>query len=218
MPTRPGSRLTFSRSLLERRSAALGTTAPAGDGRRLFDPDLQLFLVERIVLVDVEVAHFPVFGLAGGDGTQRRAAEEGHLDVLREAMVAQEPALAFDSVEGRVPSNGLSHAGHGVPDERVEPAADVPFPARHGRDVGPHGGVTPGLRDLRVAPGEKGRLPAPRLGFGGGGFPIGAARPSLGRFGTWHRFSNTCRPAEECQGLGVCGRRAPRSENYCLWS
>jgi len=41
-------------------------------------------------------------------------------------------------------------------------APDVAFPARHGRDVGLHGGVAVGLRDLRIPAGEKGRLRGPR--------------------------------------------------------
>src|SRR5439155_3098726 len=92
-----------------------------------------------------------VLGLAGGEWTQRRAAEESHLHVLRQAMEAEEPALALDAIEGRVPPYGLAHVGHGAHDERVEAAPDVAFPARHGRDVGLHGGVAVGLRDLRVA-------------------------------------------------------------------
>src|SRR5882762_732501 len=41
---------------------------PAGQGGRLPDPRRQLRLVELVVLVDVEVAHFLVLGLAGGTG------------------------------------------------------------------------------------------------------------------------------------------------------
>ena len=52
--------------------------------------------------MDVEVAHYLLLGLAWGDRMQRRAAEESHLDVLREAMEAEEPALALDAIEGRV--------------------------------------------------------------------------------------------------------------------
>ena len=137
-----------------------------GNGGRLPDPRRQLLLVELVVLVDVEVAHVLVLGLAGGDRTQRRAAEESHLDVVREAMEAEEPALALDSVEGRVPFDRLAHAGDGAHDERVEAAPDVAFPARHGRDVGLHGGVAVGLRDLRVAACEEGRLRGRLLGFG----------------------------------------------------
>src|SRR3977135_1313196 len=93
-----------------------------------------------------------------GDRTQRRAAEESHFDVAREAMDAEEPALALDSVERRAPFDCLAHAGDGAHDECVEAAPDVPFPARHGRDVGLHGGVAVGLRDLGVAACEEGRL------------------------------------------------------------
>jgi len=45
----------------------------------------------------------------------------------------------------------LRRAAH---DERVEAAPDVAFPARHGLDVGLHGGVAVGLRDLRGAAGD----------------------------------------------------------------
>src|SRR5439155_14933388 len=99
--------------------------------------------------MDVDVARVLALGLAGGDRTQRRTAEESHLDVLREAMEAEEPAVALDSVERRVPFDRLAHAADSD-DERVETAPDVAFPARHGRDVGPHGGVAVSLRDLRV--------------------------------------------------------------------
>ena len=68
----------------------------AGQPAGLLHPGGELRLVELVVLVDVEVAHVLVLGLAGRDGTQRRAAEERHLDVLREAMEAEEPALALD--------------------------------------------------------------------------------------------------------------------------
>jgi hypothetical protein len=80
---------------------------------------------------------------------------------VREAVKAEEPALALDAIEGRVPFDGLVHAGDGAHDERVEAAPDVAFPARHGRDVGLHGAVAVGLRDLRVAACEEGRLRGP---------------------------------------------------------
>src|ERR1700694_2466078 len=82
---------------------------PAGQRGGLLHPRRHLRLVELVVLMDVEVAHFLVLGLAGGDRTERRAAEESHLDVLREAMEAEEPALALDAVKWRVPLDGLAH-------------------------------------------------------------------------------------------------------------
>ena len=87
-------------------------------------------------------------------------------------MEAEEPALALDAVERRVPFDRLAHAGDGAHDERVEAAPDVAFPARHGRDVGLYGGVAVGLRDLRVAACEEGRLRGHRgaLALGCGGF------------------------------------------------
>src|SRR5438093_13758910 len=89
----------------------------AGQLAGLLHPSGELSFVELVVLVDVEVTHFPLLGLAGGDGTQRRAAEESHLDVLREAVEAEEPALALDTIEGRVPFDRLAHAGDGAHDE-----------------------------------------------------------------------------------------------------
>src|SRR5438874_3583300 len=112
----------------------------AGQLAGLLHPSGELCFVELVVLVDVEVAHFLLLGLAGGDRTQRNAAKESYLDVLREAMEAEEPALALDAIEGCVPFDRLAHAGDGAHDERVEAAPDVPFPARHGRNEGLHGG------------------------------------------------------------------------------
>src|SRR5712691_4031282 len=105
----------------------------AGQLAGLLHPGGELSFVELVVLMDVEVAHFLLLGLAGGDRTQRRAAKESHLDVFRDAVEAEEPALALDAVEGRVPLDRLVHAGDGAHDERVEAAADALFPARHGR-------------------------------------------------------------------------------------
>mgnify|MGYP001587981228 CR=1 FL=1 len=72
---------------------------PAGKGCRLQDPHRHLRLVEvatatprLVVLVDVEMAHFILLGLARRVRAQRRAAEQGHFDVLREAMKAGAPA------------------------------------------------------------------------------------------------------------------------------
>ena len=134
-------------------------------------PVRELRLVELVVLVDVEVAHVLLLGLAGRDRTQRRAAEERHLDVVGEAMEAEEPAVALDAVEGRVPFHRLAHAGDGARDERVEAAPDVALPARHGGDVRLHRGVAIALGDLRVAAGEK------RFG------PCGRALRGLARLG-----------------------------------
>src|SRR5262249_46478337 len=142
-------------------------------GGRLPDPRRHPRLVEPILLVEVEVAHFFVLGLAGGNRTQRRAAEERHLDVLREAVEGEEPTLALDSVEGRVPLDRLAHAGDGTPDQRVEAAPEVAFPARHRRDIRLHGSVAIALGDLRVATAQEPRLRGhPRtLAPGWGGLP-----------------------------------------------
>src|SRR5436190_485779 len=130
----------------------------AGQLAGLLHPSGELSFVELVVLMDVEVARVLALGLAGGDRTQRRAAEESPLDVLREAMEAEEPTLALDSIEGRVPFDRLADAGDGAHDERVEAAPHVAFPTRHGSDVGLDGGVAVALRNLRVAACEKGRL------------------------------------------------------------
>src|SRR6185503_9729544 len=73
-------------------------------------------------------------------------------------MKVEEPALALDAIEGRVPFDGLAHFGDGAHDQRVETAPDVALPARHARDVGLDGRVAVGLRDLRVAACEESRL------------------------------------------------------------
>src|SRR5262245_2065480 len=153
-----GSRLTEPGN---RRSLALGSTFPAGDRGRLTDPRRHLRLVE-VVLVDVDPARLPARA-PRWNRLQRRASEEGHLDVAGEDVERQEPALALDAVEGRVPLHGLAHLGHVACDERVHASSDVALPARHGRDVGLHGCVTVGLRDLRVAACEESRLPGGQL-------------------------------------------------------
>src|SRR5205823_5803540 len=121
----------------------------AGQLAGLLHPSGELSFVELVVLVDVEVAHFLLLGLPGGDRTQRRAAEESHLDVLREAMEAEEPGRlsvwALEAIERCVPLHGLAHAGDGAHDERVEALPNVAFPARHRRDVSLHGAVAVGL-------------------------------------------------------------------------
>src|SRR3984957_17164426 len=70
----------------------------AGQLVGLLHPSGELSFVELVVLVDVEVAHFLLLGLDGGNRRQRRAAEESDLDVLRDAVEAEEPALAFDAI------------------------------------------------------------------------------------------------------------------------
>src|SRR5205823_9713495 len=94
----------------------------AGQKARLLHPIGELSFVELVVLVDVEVAPVLALGLTGWDRAQRRAAEESHFDVVREAMDAEEPALALDSVKRRVPFDRLAHIGDGAHDERVEAA------------------------------------------------------------------------------------------------
>src|SRR5688572_3133453 len=114
---------------------------PAGQLGRLLDPARHEFLVEWFALANVEVAYVLLLRLSGREWPQRRAAEEGHLDVLREAVDAEEPAAAIDAVERGVPFDRLARAGDGAHDQRVEPAPDVALPPRHGRNVRLHGGV-----------------------------------------------------------------------------
>src|SRR4051812_49087025 len=54
----------------------------------LLHPSGELSFVQLLAFVDVEVADVLLLGRAGGERTQRRAAEERHLDVLREAVGA----------------------------------------------------------------------------------------------------------------------------------
>jgi hypothetical protein len=95
-------------------------------------------------------------------GAERRAAEEGHLDVFGEDMDAEEPGLVLDAVERRVPFHRLAHAGNGALDQRVEPAPDLAFPARHGGDIGLHRRVAVALGDLRIAARQQLRFGSPR--------------------------------------------------------
>src|SRR5687768_8872781 len=54
--------------------------------RGLADPTRHEFLVDRVTLVNVIVTHVLLPGLDRREGAQRRAAEERHLDVLRDAV------------------------------------------------------------------------------------------------------------------------------------
>src|SRR4051812_49160423 len=101
--------------------------------------------------MDVEITYVLMLGLARRHGAQRGAAEKSHFDVAGEDVKRQEPALALDAVEWRVPFDRLADAGDGAFDSCVETASDVAFPARHGRDIGPHGCVAVTLCDLGVA-------------------------------------------------------------------
>ena len=75
----------------------------------MLHPSGELSFVERVALVDVEVAHFLLLGLAGGEKTQRRAAEESHLDVPRRAgaMDAEDQTIA-SYVESRLDFDRLA--------------------------------------------------------------------------------------------------------------
>ena len=99
----------------------------AGQFIRLLHPIGDLRFVKLIVLVDVKIAHILLLGLTGWERTQRRAAEEGHFDVFREAVKAEEPRPVLDAVEWRVPFDRLAHAGNGLDDQRVQPSPTARF-------------------------------------------------------------------------------------------
>src|SRR5262245_43723196 len=67
----------------------------AGQRGGLLHPVRHLRLVELIVFVDIAVAHVLVLAGTGRGRSQKRAAEEGHLDVASEDMERQEPTLAL---------------------------------------------------------------------------------------------------------------------------
>src|SRR5262245_22490039 len=70
-------------------------------------------------------------------------------------MEAEEESHTLDSVKGRVPFDRLAHTGNAAHNDRVEPAPDVALPAGHRGNVGLHGGVAVGFRDLRIAAGKE---------------------------------------------------------------
>lgn len=144
--------------------------SPAGQLRCLRDPTRHKCLVELIGLVNVEIAHLLLCGLARRDRTQARPTEERNLDVLGEAVKSEKPALTLNAIEGRVPSHGLAYARHNARDERVETLPNVALPAGHRVDIRLHRGVAVGLRDLRVAAGKQSH----RLGLGGRSACLGA--------------------------------------------
>src|SRR3990170_3713125 len=110
----------------EDRSSGRSARNPAGQRGGLLHPVRHLRLVE-IILVDVDPARV-LARASGWNGSQRRASEEGHLDVPGEDMERQEPTLALDAVKRRVPLHGLAHAGHVPHDERVEQLPEVALP------------------------------------------------------------------------------------------
>src|SRR5262249_50044282 len=126
-----------------------------------------LRLVELVAFVDVDVARVLALAGAGRNGLQRRAVEEGYLDVAREGVEPEEPTLALNAVQRRVPLHGLAHVGHVAHDERVDALPELALPSRHRGDVRLHRGVAVSLRDAWVATREDGLLafaPLDRLG------------------------------------------------------
>src|SRR5438309_11685774 len=65
---------------------------PAGQRGGLLHPRRHLRLVELVVFMDVDPARV-LARASGWNGSQRRASEEGHLDVVGEDVERQEPAL-----------------------------------------------------------------------------------------------------------------------------
>jgi len=120
------------------------------------DPGQELRFIDGLILVDIEPTAFAAFGgPAGRDRVERCPLEERNLDVACEDMEADEPTLAFDGVERRVPSDRFAHLRDRLHDERIELFAQRPFPARHGRDVSLDRRVPVGLGNLRIATGEE---------------------------------------------------------------
>src|SRR5690606_37495035 len=87
-----------NRAFLTRRSHSLARQAA-----RLLHPRDELRFVTRVILVDVPIAHGPMFRRPGRNGIERCSAKECHFDVPCEAVKAEKPAVAFDTIEGRVP-------------------------------------------------------------------------------------------------------------------
>ncbi|EGE56530.1 hypothetical protein RHECNPAF_6420079 [Rhizobium etli CNPAF512] len=129
----------------------------SGQSAGLFHPVGELGFIDLVILADVEVTHVFLLGSARRRRIEQGAAEEGHLDVFREAMDAEEPALPCDPIERRVPFDCLGDARHRAGDYHVEATPDLAFPARHRRNIGLHGRVAMTFGDLRVAARQKPR-------------------------------------------------------------
>jgi hypothetical protein len=77
----------------------------------LLYPTGELSFFDLVVLMATRVCACSCSGRSRGDKTQRRAAEETYFDVAREAMDAEEPVLALNSVKRRVPLTALRTPG-----------------------------------------------------------------------------------------------------------
>src|SRR5687767_5758875 len=122
---------------------------PPGQRRRLLHPGSHLRFIE-IILVDVDPACI-LARATGGNGPQRGASEEGHLDVAGEDVERHEPALALEAVERRVPLHRLAYSGRVSRDEGVDALPELALPTRHRGDVGLHRRVAVRFRDLRIS-------------------------------------------------------------------
>ena len=172
---------------------------PAGQRRGLPDPTRQELLVELVVFVDVEVARVLVLGLAGGTGRRDVPRKKVTFTYSVKQWKAEEPALALDAVERRVPFDRLAHAGDGAHDERVEAAPDVALPARHGRDVGLHGASPSPFAICGLPPARRtGFLPSPAD-------PLGLALLGVRRDGGGDFLEGRDATASELGGVQGCG-------------
>lgn len=59
------------------------------------------------------------------------------IDVLREAMGAEEPALALNAIGGRVPLDSVVNVGDGAQNERDEAVPNAAFPFRQNSEITP---------------------------------------------------------------------------------
>src|SRR5690606_21014592 len=121
----------------------------------LLNPTGESGFIKWFVFEDVVVAGVLTLRLNWRHRSQRQAPKEGYLDVLGETVKAEEPALAFETVEGGVPFHPLVNAGNRLLDHLGETTADSALPTRHGRDVVLNRTIPITLRNLRIAPGQE---------------------------------------------------------------
>ena len=128
----------------------------AGQFARLLYPICKLRLIER-AFVNVEIAYVLLFRGAGRNRIERRALEERHFDVFREAMKSEKPSSVFmrRAIERRVPFHRFAYLWKGCDDQCIEALSDILFPAGYRRDVSLHGLIAVAFGDLRIAAGEK---------------------------------------------------------------
>lgn len=134
-----------------------GLRSPSWQFGGLFDPGCELWFVEWGVRADVQPAGFlAALSTAGREWLEGGAFEEGDFDVAGEDVEGEEPAIAFDAVEGGVPFHGFVDRWDMPNNQCVQFDADCLFPAGQGGDVGLNGFVSVRFGDLRIAAGEEG--------------------------------------------------------------